>query len=84
MCIFIYIYIFGYIVGLCWDNGQEKGNYYNGLYKDIRPLGAHIQHAKLALEKHVDQHKTPQAVLADSGRPPAPFVAEQGSRQACL
>ena len=70
-------------MGLCWDNGQEEGNYYNGLCRDIGLLGAHIRHAKLALENHVDQHKTPRAVLADSGRP-ALFVAEQGSRQACL
>ena len=22
-----------YILGLCWDDGKENGNYYNGIYK---------------------------------------------------
>ena len=31
-----YIGIIGYILGFYRDNGKEKGNYYNGLYRDYR------------------------------------------------
>ena len=30
------IVLWGYILGLYWDNGKENGNYYNGLYRDYR------------------------------------------------